>query len=82
MTSEQHGEAFERRRTADAEVQFGGADAVEKTTYVVGEGTDPRARKGDRKAAGTASAPPGRLAIVIIVLVVLVALAYLLGMAA
>jgi hypothetical protein len=26
------------------EVAFGGADAVEKTTYVVGEGTDPEAR--------------------------------------
>jgi hypothetical protein len=28
----------------DAEAALGGADAVEKTTYVVGKGTDPNAR--------------------------------------
>jgi hypothetical protein len=27
----------------DTETAFGGADAVEKTTYVVGRGTDPNA---------------------------------------
>ncbi|HWG34556.1 MAG TPA: hypothetical protein VN650_10335 [Gemmatimonadaceae bacterium] len=27
----------------DSETALGGADAVEKTTYVVGEGTDPNA---------------------------------------
>lgn len=27
----------------DPETAYGGADAVEKTTYVVGEGTDPNA---------------------------------------
>ena len=38
------------------EAQLGGADAVEKTTYVVGEGTEPGARpRGDyvaRNASG------------------------------
>jgi hypothetical protein len=28
----------------DPETAYGGADAVEKTTYVVGEGTDPNAQ--------------------------------------
>ena len=42
------------------EVALGGADAVEKTTYVVGEGRDPEARHTGpyvaRDAAGAASA--------------------------
>ena len=33
------------------EVAFGGADAVEKTTYVVGEGTDPDATSRGRYVA-------------------------------
>jgi hypothetical protein len=51
----------QRRNEADRspEAAFGGADAVEKTTYVVGEGTDPEARPTGsyvaRDAAGTGS---------------------------
>jgi hypothetical protein len=61
------------------EVAFGGADAVEKTTYVVGEGTDPEARPSGpyvaRDAAGT-----GSLAIWIIVgIAALIALVYVIG---
>jgi hypothetical protein len=33
-----------QRRAANAEAQLGGADAVEKTTYVTGAGTSPEAR--------------------------------------
>jgi hypothetical protein len=32
----------------DSETALGGADAVEKTTYVVGEGTDPNALSPSR----------------------------------
>jgi len=69
-----------RARHGEPEVQLGGADAVEKTTYVVGRGTDPNARKGQ----GPAATVSGRGAPVIVlaivgVLVLLVAIAYLIG---
>jgi hypothetical protein len=62
-----------------SEVAFGGADAVEKTTYVVGEGTDPEARPTGpyvaRDAAGT-----GSIAIWIVAgLAALIALVYVIG---
>lgn len=64
----------------DPEAQLGGADAVEKTTYVVGEGTDPSARKGDgRSAAGASRGAPVMVIVVVVVLAVLVALAYIIG---
>jgi hypothetical protein len=67
-------------RYRDAEAQLGGADSVEKTTYVVGKGTDPNARKGEGPSATVSSrGAPMMVAIVVIVLVVLVALAYLIG---
>jgi hypothetical protein len=37
----------------DRQVNLGGADAVEKTSYVTGKGTDPEARK-ESHAPGTA----------------------------
>jgi hypothetical protein len=53
-TANQGTERYDR-----AEAQLGGADAVEKTTYVVGEGTEPRATPTGpyvgRDAAGTGS---------------------------
>jgi hypothetical protein len=69
-----------RARHRDPEAQLGGADAVEKTTYVVGRGTDPNARKGE----GPSATVPGRGAPVTVlaivgVLVLLVAIAYLIG---
>ncbi len=64
----------------DAEAELGGADDVEKTTYVTGRGTDPRARKGDGPAATVSARGPGTwVTLVIVTLVVLVALAYLIG---
>jgi hypothetical protein len=64
----------------DPEAQLGGADDVEKTTYVVGKGTDPNARKGEGPTATVSGrgAPTIVLAIVV-ALVVLVALAYVIG---
>jgi hypothetical protein len=70
---------FPRERYRDAEAQLGGADAVEKTTYVVGEGTDPNARKGKGPSATVRSSAPVIVAAIVIVLVVLVGLAYLIG---
>ena len=70
---------FRRDRYRDAEAQLGGADAVEKTTYVVGEGTDPNARKGEGPSATVHSSAPRVVGVVVAVLVVLVAIAYLIG---
>lgn len=70
---------FRGDRYRDPEAQLGGADAVEKTTYVVGEGTDPNARKGEGPSANVRSSAPRMVAVVVIVVVVLVAIAYLIG---
>ena len=69
----------QRLPNADAEAQLGGADAVEKTTYVVGSGTDPAARGGSAPSAQVRSRAPRAAVVVIFVLVALVALAYLAG---
>lgn len=63
----------------DSEVQRGGADAVEKTTYVVGKGTDPNARNDGPSATVPSRGAPLIVALVLIALMVLVALAYLVG---
>ena len=70
-----------RDRLRDPEAQLGGADAVEKTTYVVGKGTDPNARKGEGPSAtGASRGAPTIVFFIVIVLAVLVALAYLVGL--
>jgi hypothetical protein len=67
-------------RLRDPEAQLGGADDVEKTTYVVGKGTDPNARKGEGPSATVASrGAPAIVIAILVVLVVLVALAYVIG---
>jgi hypothetical protein len=69
-----------RDRLRDPEAQLGGADAVEKTTYVVGEGTDPNARKGEGPSAtGTSRGGPTIVLVVVLTIMVLVALAYIIG---
>jgi hypothetical protein len=68
-----------RDRYRDAEAQLGGADNVEKTTYVVGKGTNPNARKGEGPSATVSSGASKMVAVVVVVLVALVALAYLIG---
>ena len=68
-----------RDRYRDAEAQLGGADNVEKTTYVVGKGTDPNARKGEGPSATVSSGAPKMVAAVVVVLMLLVAVAYLIG---
>jgi hypothetical protein len=63
----------------DPEAAYGGADAIEKTTYVVGTGTDPRAM-----ADGKTPPPVGKtgmtlVAWAVIIVAVLIAIAYLVG---
>lgn len=72
--------AFPREKFSDPETALGGADAVEKTSYVTGHGTDPDARKGEGPSARVA-AGGGRSATwaVIVFLIVGAVLVYLLG---
>ncbi len=79
---------FRPDRYRDSEAQLGGADDVEKTTYVTTHGTDPNARKGAGPVATVPSRGAGTwVTLVIVALVVLVALlalgaiAYLMGVA-
>ena len=68
-------------RLEQPEAQLGGADAVEKTTYVVGQGTDPERRKGGGPSATVESRAPAMVVGAIIVLIATVAVAYLIGLA-
>jgi len=72
---------FRADRYRDAEAELGGADGVEKTTYVVGEGTDPqREKRGNGPAAGLTSSVPSGLLALVVALVFLVMVVYLLGL--
>ena len=51
------GGSFPEDRYENPEAALGGADAVEKTTYVTGKGTDPEAMTP--KGAPTARVPSG-----------------------
>jgi hypothetical protein len=80
MTDPRPGERSEQsseRRSADSEAQLGGADAVEKTTYVIGKGTSPEARRPPDTAApqtfGKSNSP---LVWVLLVFIILIAIAY------
>ncbi len=68
-----------RRPYAGLESVLGGADAVEKTTYVVGDGTNPNARTplGHPPAVGRTRFNP--LLWTIVLIAALVALVYVLG---
>ena len=70
-----------QRRHADLESALGGADAVEKTTYVVGDGTSPNARAplDHPPAVGRTRGNP--LLWVSVLIAALVALVYVLGIA-
>jgi hypothetical protein len=66
-------------RYANPEAALGGADAVEKTTYVVGEGTEPGARAhGEYVARGSGDGPS--IAVWIVGgIAALIALVYMIG---
>jgi hypothetical protein len=62
---------------AHPEAELGGADAVESTTYVVGEGTEPDRQRSERRVARGGSGRGGTLAVWILAgVVALIALAY------
>ena len=69
-------------RYRDAEAALGGADAVEKTTYVEGHGTEPEARVPPGTPTATVPARNGRnvLLWVVVAVVVLLAAGYLSGL--
>ena len=80
IVAEQPPEKSERSALyGDSEVQQGGADAVEKTTYVVGKGTDPNARNDGPSATVASRGAPFIVIAIVVVLVALVAVAYLIG---
>ena len=60
---------------------MGGADAVQKTSYVVGSGTDPESRRATGEASPTLSQPRSSLRawLLAVVLVVAGGLVYLLA---
>jgi len=75
------GKSFPKDRYTDLETALGGADAVEKTTYVTGSGTDPDAVKGTDGPSARVPSGGGQGATwaIIIFLIVAAVLVYLLG---
>jgi hypothetical protein len=64
----------------DPEAELGGADSVQKTTYVTGEGTSPERRKTSRATTRVQDAGRSRAVIwIVVALVILGALAFVLG---
>jgi hypothetical protein len=76
MTSPRPGE--QGRQLSEA--QLGGADAVQKTTYVEGSGTDPQARSPiGVPTATTPARGPSVVMWLLVVVIVLLAVVYLGG---
>ena len=74
------GNTFPQARYKNPETALGGADAVEKTTYVTGKGTSPEATNAGRPIATVgAGRGLGPLGWIVGALVVLAVLAYALG---
>jgi hypothetical protein len=67
------------RANANPETALGGADAVEKTTYVVGKGAEPDARGDGEYRAGGAAAGPNVAAWIVGAIAALIALVYAIG---
>jgi hypothetical protein len=61
------------------EAEVGGADAVEKTTYIVGEGTEPEARPSRPYVAGGAAFPGSAAAWTVVAIAGLIALVFVMG---
>ena len=73
----EHGGQVPRRQSSDAEAQLGGADAVEKTTYVTGAGTSPEGRRPPGVAAAQVSARGhSPIVWVLLVFIILMAIGY------
>ena len=75
------GGSFPQDRYKNPETALGGADAVEKTTYVTGKGTDPSAQQpeGAPSARVKPGAAQGTTWAIIAFLAIAAVLVYLLG---
>ncbi len=75
------GGSFPQDRYKNPEAALGGADAVEKTTYVTGKGTDPSAQKPPGVPAARVKSGSGQGAIwaILAFLAIAAVLVYLLG---
>ena len=73
--------SFPKERYSDPETALGGADAVEKTTYVTGKGTEPEAmhKGGTTSARVPSGSGHGATWAVIAFLAIAAVLVYLLG---
>ena len=74
-------QGFPKDRYVDPETALGGADAVEKTTYVTGQGTEPETRhkEGTPTARVPSGSGHGATWAIIGFLAVMAVLVYLLG---
>ncbi len=66
---------------ADPETALGGADAVEKTSYIVGKGTDPEARAPADHPPSVGHTGTNPMVWIVIVVAVVVGAVYVLGLA-
>lgn len=66
---------------ADSETALGGADAVEKTTYVVGKGTNPNARTPTDHPPSVGHTGMNPLVWIVILIAVIVGAVYFFGIA-
>jgi hypothetical protein len=74
------GGSFPEDRYKNPEAALGGADAVEKTTYVTGKGADPSAQKPPGEpSARVKSGGQGATWAIIAFLIIAAVLVYLLG---
>ena len=75
------GGSFPEDRYKNPEAALGGADAVEKTTYVTGKGTDPSAQKppGEPTARVKSGSGQGATWAILAFLAIAAVLVYLLG---
>lgn len=65
-------------RYRDAEAQLGGADAVEKTSYVTGRGTTPEAMPARGAPIARIPSQGSRVAVwIVLIVVAMLAVAYL-----
>jgi hypothetical protein len=71
-----------RRPYPDSETALGGADAVEKTTYVVGEGTDPNAHTPEGHPPSVGNTRSSALLWLVFVLAIVIAVVYTTGVIA
>lgn len=75
------GGTFDESRYANPETALGGADSVEKTTYVTGKGTEPEGKRSPDDVSAKVPAGGGQSAtwVIIGLLMAAAVLVYLLG---